>query len=1316
MKIKKHLRFILSTLFMLMITAVFAVDMTVELKDSDGAHLEGGMLKYYDSGWKTASEGADGVFTFSTSQSNISLKMYYAGGSQQASNVPTSSSYIFNTIKVTTSLVDSDGSPLSGGLVKYYASGWKTFGTTDGSGTVTKELLPVKYSFKMYYLGGSQQISNHDTGADATVEFQTTEVTVELKSSTNAPLENGMVKYYASGWKTFGTTDASGKVTKELLPIKYSFKMYYLGGSQQISNQDVGSNPLVSFQTTLVTVKLISSLNAPLEDGKVKYYASGWKDFGTTDATGMVTKELLPIKYSFKMYYMGGSQQISNHDVGANPMVTFQTTLVTVELKNCDGTGIDGGMTKYYASGWKTFGTTDATGIATKELLPVKYSFKMYLHGKTQQISNQDVGANPTVSYQTVSVTLNYGETIKFYASGWKTFTQPYMEMLPGTYSFKFGSLRQQIVLSGCEYGGNVFIFYTKKSDGSPLPGIKISRNDYGNHYVTVGYTDANGYLFTTSEPAGTWKFGANKDKTNQYYTTGPGAITFQTAKFVVNIKKSDCVTNFEGIKVSYNDYGNHYLSMGTTDANGLASIELFPGNYKFKGYKDHTEKTDFLELTSPGSTGTVIINTANFMVHVKHHDGSDYEDIAVSFNDYGNHYLSMGKTDANGYASIELFPGNRKFKAYKDHTFNTAFLEISSSCNSDIVEFKTAQITSLAEDCDEGTPIPGIKMYFNDYGNHWLSMGTTDASGETNFELFPGNGYKFKGRTIYTEKISTLDLLATGLDILYNPIRLDFNYPGIVKYNDYGSHWMTIPDDTYIFPGVYDFKFAGVQRTIDLSALCSIEGIAFVHAEYSDGSPMVGKDVYYYYYPGPTVHAGQTNANGNKIIFFTEPVSNVKVTFEHYDYNQSKTQNVHSDAIYNFNTVAVTMQLQDHDGDGTTDDLTGNEANNLKIYKYPTTKTFASGTTSGYTETMELLPLTYDFYMTYEGVVKKINQNVATNSTVLYQTTEVTLNLIDHTGGTALLDDNGMELKYYKYPYTGDFGDGEAAFSESMDLFPATYDFYMKYMGINKKINQNVAVDNTVDFQTVDVTVSLIDHAGGTSLLTGDATTLKYYKYPHTGTFGDGDLLAADSYKETMELFPFTYDFYLTYAGGTQKITQDISAPNNTVLYQTGRVEDVSVAPDYCTKYYKYPTTSTFVNNMELLPLTFKFYFDIGSSVTFTVPKGQTLEIPTGTVKQGIVRNDPRFKPFDFNVYPSPFKERTTLAFNLSREESVKVLIFDMKGNLVQILQNGTLPAGDHHLTWDGRNIGGQEVGRGVYIIKLLSNDRVGQRQLIKQ
>ena len=245
-------------------------------------------------------------------------------------------------------------------------------------------------------------ISNQNVGVDPIVTFQTTLVTAALLNSGGIGLEDGLVKYYASGWKDFGTTDASGQCTMELLPVSYSFKMYYLGAAQQISNQNVSVDPIVTFQTALVTAALLNSVGIGLEDGLVKYYASGWKDFGTTDASGQCTMELLPVSYSFKMYYLGASQQISNHNIANNNVINFHTSEITVEFRYDDGTlGIDGGIVTYYASGWKDFGVTgsDGPGIVKKELLPVSYSFKMIYDGSTQQISNQNTLNYPIVCF-----------------------------------------------------------------------------------------------------------------------------------------------------------------------------------------------------------------------------------------------------------------------------------------------------------------------------------------------------------------------------------------------------------------------------------------------------------------------------------------------------------------------------------------------------------------------------------------------------------------------------------------------------------------------------------------------------------------------------------------------------------------------------------------------------------------------------------------------------------------------------------------------------------------------------------------------------
>ena len=122
-----------------------------------------------------------------------------------------------------------------------------------------------------------------------------------------------------------------------------------------------------------------------------------------------------------------------SQNVGTNPSVVFQTTLVTMKLLSSTNAELSGGA-QYYASGWKAFG--GGTTTTTMELLPLTYTFKISYAGASQQKS-QNVGTNALVTFQTVQVLSDSGKCVSYYAGGWKTFTQD-MELLPGAYTFRF--------------------------------------------------------------------------------------------------------------------------------------------------------------------------------------------------------------------------------------------------------------------------------------------------------------------------------------------------------------------------------------------------------------------------------------------------------------------------------------------------------------------------------------------------------------------------------------------------------------------------------------------------------------------------------------------------------------------------------------------------------------------------------------------------------------------------------------------------------------------------------------------------------------
>jgi hypothetical protein len=370
---------------------------TVKLLSSTGSLLTNGTLQYRDSAWENAVNNNDGTFTFTTTRKKVSLRMTYAYGTQTKSNVTIKNNtvIIFQTKNVAVNLQNSQGAPLDTGIVEYNSGGWRSFGTTL-NGTITKELLPTKYTFRMTYNGATvSKAQNIDS--NATVIFQTVPAKVQLQTSTGAPLDTGIVQFNASGWKNFGTT-LNGVVTKELLPTKYTFRMTYDGATVSKA-QSIDSNATVVFQTVKTIVQFNNSkgnpMPAPLGDtGIVQFNSGGWKDFGIT-SNGVVSKELLPVKYTFRLTYNGSSVSIAQN-VDSNATVVFSTVLCTVSVTNTAGSLLNNAIVSYNAGGWKVIGTT-VNGIVIIELLPVKIQFRA-AYGSKQQSVTQDVSTNPFIA------------------------------------------------------------------------------------------------------------------------------------------------------------------------------------------------------------------------------------------------------------------------------------------------------------------------------------------------------------------------------------------------------------------------------------------------------------------------------------------------------------------------------------------------------------------------------------------------------------------------------------------------------------------------------------------------------------------------------------------------------------------------------------------------------------------------------------------------------------------------------------------------------------------------------------------------------
>jgi len=69
---------------------------------------------------------------------------------------------------------------------------------------------------------------------------------------------------------------------------------------------------------------------------------------------------------------------------------------------------------------------------------------------------------------------------------------------------------------------------------------------------------------------------------------------------------------------------------------------------------------------------------------------------------------------------------------------------------------------------------------------------------------------------------------------------------------------------------------------------------------------------------------------------------------------------------------------------------------------------------------------------------------------------------------------------------------------------------------------------------------------------------------------------------------------------------------------------------------------------------------------------------------------------------YPNPFNSSTTIRFDLPASGPIKLAIFNLDGQLVRILTDGTLQAGTHRIGWNGLDEQGKSVASGIYLYQL--------------
>ncbi|MBD3348856.1 MAG: T9SS type A sorting domain-containing protein, partial [Candidatus Eisenbacteria bacterium] len=80
----------------------------------------------------------------------------------------------------------------------------------------------------------------------------------------------------------------------------------------------------------------------------------------------------------------------------------------------------------------------------------------------------------------------------------------------------------------------------------------------------------------------------------------------------------------------------------------------------------------------------------------------------------------------------------------------------------------------------------------------------------------------------------------------------------------------------------------------------------------------------------------------------------------------------------------------------------------------------------------------------------------------------------------------------------------------------------------------------------------------------------------------------------------------------------------------------------------------------------------------------------------------------------PNPFNPATEIAFDLPERAKVELEIYSAAGRRVAVLASGEMSPGRHRVEWRGRDEGGEEVGSGVYFVRLRAGERTATSRVV--
>jgi hypothetical protein len=176
-------------------------------------------------------------------------------------------------------------------------------------------------------------------------------------------------------------------------------------------------------------------------------------------------------------------------------------------------------------------------------------------------------------------------------------------------------------------------------------------------------------------------------------------------------------------------------------------------------------------------------------------------------------------------------------------------------------------------------------------------------------------------------------------------------------------------------------------------------------------------------------------------------------------------------------------------------------------------------------------------------------------------------------------------------------------------------------------------------------------------------------------------------------------------YLDGLPVGTTDVSAYSGAVISSSNSLTIGSYQDD----------DSTFFNG----------YLDEIQLFNRTLPETEIFELATAFDSDATVSQPPdsdhknsmldSVEKTSISAYPNPFDADIWLDFDIHADENVTITLYNINGELINVLADKTFAKGPQTIKWDGNDSHGNVVARGIYVVKIIMTDRTENLVIVK-